>query len=590
MSVKKIIKGFSVGSLMFCIPALSANLVQVYQDALSSDPSFKVAQATWQSAKQALPIAKANLFPTIDLTGGLKRNYQNLKGGGTNGHYNSTNYGLSITEPLFNMANWASIRSADASVKAATATYIAAQQDLIYRTAKAYFAVLQASDELRYTVAQKKAVYQQLETSRQKYKVGLIAITPVYDAQASFDTAIANEISDRNALDNALENLRAITGILYTKMSSLRDQVPLLKPNPKNIDAWVKEALAQNYSLSAQKFQVQASRETVKKNAAARYPTINATGSFTATNNGNYAQVEKANSRTGTIGLALDFPAYQGGLVTATTKQAEYNYLNASSTLEFDHRDVLNQTRQAYLGVIAGISSVQADRQSVISNQNSMKATNAGYTVGTRTMVDVLQALSELYSAQKIYSNDQYTYIINLLTLKKEAGTLGLADLTQINQWLKKTKVFKNHNVNNTTPARPATPVEKQFTQPTKKRSPKPKVQKSAQLSSGYAIQLAASKTLDRANQLASRYRAGRIHPRVIKETINGKTWYKVVIGQYTTKQAANNSISSLPERIRTLRPWAVSTPATSATVTTPTVTAPIKTASMLPLLPTPLA
>lgn len=547
--------------------AQAASLMQVYNQALKSDPTFKQARTAWLSAKENLPIAEANLLPTINLTGGVARNYAFAKLAPNNGYYNSTTYGLTINEPLFNMANWAGIRSAGAAVKAATATYMAAAQDLMQRTASAYFAVLKAADQLHYTITQKNAVWQQLETSRQQYKVGLIAITPVYDAQASYDTAIANEISDRNALDNAIENLRAITGHEYKSLQGLKGQVPLYIPQPKNINSWVNIALQQNYGLQSQIYQVQADKETISQTAAGRYPTINAQGSYTVTNNGNYGRVAHPNTEAGQIGLSLNFPIYQGGLVTASTKQAEYNYLNSSATLEFDHRDVINKTRQAYLAVVAGISGIKADHQSVISNENSLQSTKAGYVVGTRTMVDVLQSLSQLTQAQKSYSQDQYNYISSLITLKEQAGTLGIKDLEKINSWLKgHTKLVKSTFNNSYTPSKPSVNPLKAHVSPKRKahHNDQAPVKSTSAVHDGYGIQVYASKTKADAIHFAQQHKLNPVH--IQQAQVDGKTWYKVIVGDYSNTHKAQAALRQLPNNLRALDPWVVSIQSSKAT------------------------
>jgi outer membrane protein len=562
MKLSSLTLSLGVSIALLTTTASAANLVQVYNQALKSDPTFKQAHATFLSTKENLPIAEANLFPTLDLTAGVNRNYGHAKGGLTNGYYNNTSYGLTVNEPLFNMANWAGISSAKAAVKSATATYMAAAQNLMVRTAKSYFAVLQAADQLRYTIAQKNSVYRQLVTSRQKYKVGLIAVTPVYDAQASYDTAVANEITDRNALDNAIENLRAITGKEYSTLSELGKQVPLYIPQPTNINSWVSIALTQNYALKAQEYQLQADHELIEQSADARYPTIAAQASAQAMNYGNFHQVRRPNTVAGAIGLSLDFPVYQGGLITANTRQAEYNYLNSSATLELQHRTIVNQTRQSYLAVVAGISGIKADNQSVISNQNSMKATKAGYVVGTRTMVDVLQALSSLYQAQKSYSQDQYNYINSLINLKSQAGTLSVKDITQINKWLtKSTKLIKKPFNNTYTPAQPKiAPLRHNESRPARNpMPPKPHRTRAAKIvkaseGGSFTIQLFAGKTYGQASAFINQHHI--MNAEVVEASVNGTAWFKVVTGRYTTHTAATTAIKHLPASLKTMQPW----------------------------------
>ena len=438
------------------VPLLYAeDLVQVYCQALASDPTFQKAHADFLSARQNLPIAMSGtgmpgsgLFPFVTIAAGLNRTYQRIERGSSSvsGYFNQHNYQVTVTQPIFNYATWKAISSASFSVKAATATYIEATQDLIFRTAKAYFDVLDAYDQLQFTLAQKESFYHQLLTAEEKFKVGLIAITSVYDAQASYDQAIAQEIQDRNNLDNQLENLRAITGQEYRSLASLKKSIPLVIPHPRNIDAWTAVAERQSFAIQSALYTMLARRETVKQTAAQRYPTLTGTFFYGIQEGGvapSFAEtLSDRTTTTATAGLNLNFPVFQGSFVTHSTRQQEYNYLSVSDQLNFTHHDVVRQTRQAYLGIDSGISKIRADRQAIISAQKKLEATQAEYVVGTRTMVDVLDAVTSLYQAQQQWATDRYSYIINIITLKQQAGTLRPRDLAQINTWLGKAVRF----------------------------------------------------------------------------------------------------------------------------------------------------
>ena len=446
-------------------PAVYAdNLMQIYYQAVKSDPHFLKAHADWLSAQQDLPIAtskigapNSGLFPYVTVTGSLTQTYQRINVGGSNstsGYFSQNGYLITLTQPIFNYATWKSISNARFTVKAAIATYIAAAQDLMFRTAQDYFNVLNAYDQLQFTLAQKESFLHQLITVEEKFKVGLIAITGVYDAQASYDQAIAQEIQDRNNLDNQLENLRAITGMEYKSLAGLKKTIPLVIPHPCDINAWTRIAERQSYSIQSASYTMLTQREIVKQTAAGWYPTLigvvthgtNSQQGFppsfsraTAAAVGNFINTT---TTTTSGGLNLNFPIFQGGYVMHSTRQEEYNYLSASQQLNLMHRQVVQRTRQAYLGVDSGISKIKADQQAIISAQNKLEATQAGYVVGTRTMVDVLNAVTDLYQAQQQWASDRYTYIINIITLKQQAGTLCPEDLLQINSWLGKSIQF----------------------------------------------------------------------------------------------------------------------------------------------------
>lgn len=424
------------------LPVQAANLMQTYYQALKSDPTFKQANANWESAKENLPIARAAYLTQVAITGNAQRQFNNttpnLAIPPTNGYNYDYGFVLSVTQPIFNLSAWDAIKSAAAGVKSATATYSDAGQSLMVRTVKAYVAVLQAYDQLRFQLASKRAVLEQLKVARQQFKVGLIAITGVYDARSVYDQAVAQSIADQNTLNDAVESLAEITGVHYLRVVGISRRVPLVKPRPNDINAWADVAERQNYSLIAQNYSVIAARETIKQQSTSWLPQLSVGGQYTDDDQTSLQhRIPRFSTSNVVYGVTLNFPLIQGGAVTANTRQAQYNFLASSSQREFTYRSVISNTRQSFLGIITGISKIKADWQSVISAQNALNATKAGYEVGTRTMVDVLDDVTSLYQAQQQYTDDQYTYINNTIELKYYAGTLSIIDLKTINGWLK---------------------------------------------------------------------------------------------------------------------------------------------------------
>ena len=448
------------------LPVYAANsqqtdLLQAYYQALKSDPTFKKATADWESAKENLPIARAGYLTQVALVGNLQRQYNktapffdtpneaqfsalgndSVATGFVAGNGYNYDYGfiLSLDQPIFNLPAWDAIRSAQASVKAATATYSAASQNLMVRTVQAYVSVLQAYDQLRFQLARKRAVYEQFKIARQQFKVGLIAITGVYDARAVYDQSVAQSIADQNRLNDTVEQLAEITGIHYRQLLGIDKQVPLVQPKPNNINAWADVAANQNYALIAQNYTVLASKETLKQQSTSWAPQLDISAQYlsdrqTELHSGPFI-TPNISTHNILYGFTLNFPFIQGGLVTANTRQAKYNYLSASSQREFLYRNVVSNTRQSFLGIMTGISEVQADWRSVISAKNALNATKAGYEVGTRTMSDVLDDVTTLYQEEQKYVDAQYQYIIDVIELKFNAGTLNVQDIKTINRW-----------------------------------------------------------------------------------------------------------------------------------------------------------
>ena len=436
--------------------ALAADLMDVYHQALENDPTFKAAYSTFMAATQTIPQARAALLPQVTLSAQTGRDVLFVNaGGGTTGisgtePYGTTGWAIRASQAIFNYQSWAQVQLAKASVKAAHATFNSAAQNLILRTATAYFNVLFAGDTLNFAEAKKRANNRELEQANQRFNVGLDAITSVYEAKAAYDQSIAQVIAARNNLINQSENLRKLTNHVYDYLSLLRNStIPLIKPEPNNIDEWVATGLKQNYSLFAAKYNLQAARENVKAQASGAWPTLALQGNSTQTHNssgsggggsgGNY--FVPSEQRLSNVALALTFPVFQGGLVEANTRQAQFNFQTASEQLETTYRDVVVNSRIAFNTIIDGISQVKADRQTVISQKNSLDSTDAQFQVGTRTMVDVTNAQQRLFEAQEQLAGDQYNYINAILKLKYLAGTLNVRDIEEINAWLVTTRI-----------------------------------------------------------------------------------------------------------------------------------------------------
>jgi outer membrane protein len=420
------------------------NLIDVFAQALQSDPTFKQAEATLLSTYQTIPITRALLLPQLSSSANTayNRDTTRVKAVGSGNptlknhfRYDSQTYDVLLTQTLFDLNQWTSYQQSKTSVKAADASYAAALQDLMVRTAQAYFDVLLTEDTLRYTKAEKRAVYQNLEQVSERYKVGLVAITGVYQAQASYDSILAQEITARNNIINARENLRAITGIYYKNLAGLKATVPLVTPNPERAAGWVELGEKYNWTLQAARFNADVAKQNIAIERSGHFPTVSAFADAQHRKTGE-SPAGTTSNHDATVGVELNFPIFEGFLVNALTKQARYDYQSTLSILEATYRSTVNDARQSYNNVIAGISKIKADRQTIISNQSAVDSTEEGYKVGTQTIFDVLQQQQDLYDAQRQYAADQYDYINNIIALKRAAGTLKEPDLAEINTWL----------------------------------------------------------------------------------------------------------------------------------------------------------
>ncbi len=422
--------------------ASAADLMQAYQDALQNDQQYKEAQAQYLSDKEILAQARSLVLPDVVASGNAGVNWNNQHSSGAytaqaEQRFQGYGYNLQLTQAVFDWSAFAGLRSAKASVRQAAASFASAQEDLVARVANAYFNVLEAEEVMRANEARQEATLGQLNVARQRYRVGLDAITTVYQAQAGYDTAHASYISSQNQVSVQQENLRVITGKLYPELAPLKYDFPLVKPTPANIDTWTKVAVEQNLSLKSARFNSIAAQEQISVNSGQRMPSLNLVGSFGQNQNtlkqgGPGTEVDTS----GQVGLDLNFNPYKGGLITSQVRQAQANYELAVAQMDQSYRQTVANTRQNYLTVISDISLLEADRQSIKSAQSALESTEAGYKVGTQTIIDVLNEQQVLFENQTTYAQDRFSYLNTTLSLKQNTGMLKPQDLQEINQWL----------------------------------------------------------------------------------------------------------------------------------------------------------
>ena len=417
------------------------NLMQVYQQARLSNPELRKSAADRDAAFEKINEARSPLLPQLGL--GADYTYSNGYRDANGVNSNATSASLQLTQSIFDMSKWRALTLQEKSAGIQDVTYQTDQQTLILNTATAYFNVLNAIDVLSYTQAQKDAVYRQLDQTTQRFNVGLVAITDVQNARSQYDTVLANEVTARNNLDNAVEQLRQVTGNYYPELASLN--VDGFKTNkPQAVNALLKEAENRNLSLLQARLSQDLAREQIRLAQDGHLPTLDLTASTGVSDTSysgsktNSSQYDDSNMGQNKIGLSFSLPLYQGGMVNSQVKQAQYNFVGASEQLESAHRSVVQTVRSSFNNINASISSINAYKQAVVSAQSSLDAMEAGYSVGTRTIVDVLDATTTLYNAKQQLANARYTYLINQLNVKSALGTLNEQDLVALNNTLGK--------------------------------------------------------------------------------------------------------------------------------------------------------
>lgn len=428
--------GLSLGG--FSVNSQAENLLQVYQQARLSNPDLRSSAADRDAAFEKINEARSPLLPQL----GLGADYVYNSGYRDARDSNSTtkSASLQLTQTIFDMSKWRSLTLQEKTAGIQDVSYQTAQQTLILNTATAYFNVLNAIDTLSYTEAQKQSIYRQLDQTTQRFNVGLVAITDVQNARSQYDTVLANEVSARNDLDNAVETLRQVTGNYYPSLASLNvDRFKTDKPQPVN--ALLKEAENRNLSLLSARLTQDLAREQIRSAETGHMPTLDLTASTGLSNNrytGDRATQNDAITGNNQVGLSFKLPLYSGGSVSSQVKQAQYNFVAASEQLEGAHRTAVQTVRSSFNNVNASISSINAYKQAVVSSQSSLDAMEAGYQVGTRTIVDVLDATTTLYNARQQLANARYSYMINQLNIKSALGTLNEEDLQVLNSHLGK--------------------------------------------------------------------------------------------------------------------------------------------------------
>ena len=429
-----ILIGLSIGSIS--MSSYADSLLDIYQQAKTNDPVLRKAAADRDGVVEQINQARASLLPQLNATGTADYSRSNFN---TVNEQNQTAAKLNLTQSLYDRANWVRLTQSEKRASQAEVNYSAAQQNLILRVANAYFGVLRAQDNLTVILAEKKAVFRQLEQTKQRFDVGLVAITDVQDAQAQYDQVRASQITAQNDLDNSLENLREITGNLPSQINIL-DTKQFSTDMPLKIDQLMKEADAKNLNLMSARLGQELSREGVRLASSGHLPTLGLQGSMvivdTDVSRGTSLVNQSNHGDDSSVGITLSIPIYSGGRTSSEVRQAEYGFISSSEALEQAYREIQKNVRAAHNNIVASISSIKANEQAVVSAKSALDATEAGYEVGTRTIVDVLNSTRSLYNTNRQLANARYDYLINTLNLQGAVGVLNENNILVLNKVL----------------------------------------------------------------------------------------------------------------------------------------------------------
>ncbi|MHB9801326.1 TolC family outer membrane protein [Pseudomonas sp. MT3] len=420
------------------------DLISVYKDAVDNNADLAAAQADYLARKEAVPQARSGLLPQINAGANVGSTRTSLDEPNATLNRNNQVVQATLSQPLFRADRWFQLKAAENISEQAQLEFSSTQQALILQSAVTYFGVLRAQDNLAASKAEEAAFKRQLDQSNERFDVGLSDKTDVLESQASYDTARANRLVAEQQVDDAFQALVTLTNREYSSLEGILHSMPVVAPMPNDAKAWVDTSVQQNLALQASNYAVDAAEETLRQRKAGHLPTVDAVAQYQKGDNDALGFTNSPGDPhygkwvdQSSIGLQLNVPIYSGGLTSSQVREA-YQRLNQSEQLrESQRRQVVQDARNQHRAVNTDVEQVKARRQAIISNQSSLEATEIGYQVGTRNIVDVLDAQRSLYSAVRDYNNTRYDYILDNLRLKQTAGTLAPSDLQALSGYLK---------------------------------------------------------------------------------------------------------------------------------------------------------
>ena len=416
------------------------DLIEVYNVAVKNDPELLAVEAKHKAVMQEYPIARSYLLPNLKFSASSQRTRESIDGSvygrsSSTSQFTTDEYSINLKQPLYRRDLFTLLEKSEYEVAKSLAERDAARQDLIIRVSEAYFNILDSIDNINYVQSEKAAIKSQLNESKKRLEVGLIAITDYAEAQASYDLSETQYIEAENLSDLTKESLYVLTGKQFENFSTLALDIKVNQPQPNNIKSWENFAIKQNLELLAYKRAQDIAISNVKYERSKHFPTIDIYGVVKETDKGGGSSGE-FESNNDYIGLELNIPIFIGGNTYYSSKKASYLEEQARYDLIKKKREVVKETRQAFLNLKTSISKVNASKKALESNELSAKYNKAGFEVGTRSTTDVLLSLKDLFKAKRNYSKAKHEYLLSKLQLKKSIGTLSVEDLKIINSWL----------------------------------------------------------------------------------------------------------------------------------------------------------
>ncbi|MDW7748159.1 TolC family outer membrane protein [Halomonas sp.] len=428
----------------FAAPLQAADLLTITRDALENNAELASARSQTGSVEAGRNVERADLLPQVNVSADVTHNRQYesqrgagaVSGSGTAGDdlYNTARLSLEATQALFDARNSREVEQAERQIDQQTYQLAATEQQVLIDVSSAYFEILRAYEVLEARRAQERAIGRQLEQAREQFEVGLIAITEVEEAKAAFDQARAVRIAAESDLQVRFEVLERLTGQRYSSIDALGEEVPIQPPTPDDRGHWVELAMENNPLVLASEAGVEVSRSSVEIARSERLPTVNAFANYRLDDSD--SDVVEGHNSVSQVGLRASLPLFTGGRTQASIRQNTYRLEASQYDFEAQRRDTVQQVRSRFTQVSNDVSTVEARAQAIVSNQSALDATRAGYEVGTRNIVDVLNAEQNLYNAVADHASARSDYVINLLSLRQQSGTLDVPAVEEVNDWL----------------------------------------------------------------------------------------------------------------------------------------------------------
>ncbi|XOV87129.1 MAG: TolC family outer membrane protein [Pseudomonadota bacterium] len=431
--------------------AEAATLAEIYELAVANDPQLASAKASYQARREVIGQARAGLLPNASATINTSYSDSTRSAGDVFGGFaapattttgNTNSWSVQVTQPLFNMSRWFTFQQSRNIEAQAAANFAAEQQALIFRVSDSYLSILEAQDRLSAARAERDAVQRQLEQVQQRFDVGLVAITDVLESTAAFDSSTVNVIEAEGAQVVTFETLLRLTGQPYREVFGLSQEFPVEFPEPRDEEAWVKAALAGNFELAAAREAVESARRAIQVARSGHLPTVDARISHQDTTNNTLTVIAggtpsgSADSEQTVAAISLNVPLFSGLSTMSAAKQRGFELEAAQRTFDLTQRTVVENTRNLYSAINTDVARVRARLRGIESSQSALDATQTGYEVGTRNIVDVLLAQQRLFAAQFQYASARYQYIRDTLRLKQVVGSLSPSDIYELNEFI----------------------------------------------------------------------------------------------------------------------------------------------------------